>query len=337
MRLLSDSDIEKLISPKEVIQIMKNVFSQIGGSNVVIPERAVIELGDGRGDVLFMPGYIPEDGCIGIKIVSVSPGNRRKGKPTTTALVVLNNVDTGEAVSVMDGTYITALRTAAVSALATDHLAKKDASTLGIFGSGVQARSHIEVLREVRDIRRVKIYGPNRENSRRLAHRMDSLLGRNCEVETVESPNSAVIDSDIIVTATTSKIPVFDGTLLREGTHINSIGSFKPHHREVDDVTIKRAKIFVDSYSSSLSEGGDLMVPLKKGIISERDIKADLGELILGKKKGRETDREITFFKSVGIAVQDIAVAQRVYAKATESNSGMNYRGLFSSKESAEF
>lgn len=323
MRLLSRSDVEKLITMKETLGLMKDVFSEVAKNAAILPERTVIELSNKTDAVLFMPAYIPRTSAIGIKIVSIFPNNVLKGIPTTTAQILLNNPDTGEVLCIMDGGIVTALRTGAVSGVATDILSRRDAENLGVFGAGVQAKTQIEAILEVRKINCVKICDINSASAQKLAREMDEINAYTCRFQAVESPDAVVTNSDIVVTATTSKTPVFDGNLLRPGTHINSIGSFKPSSREVDDTTIRRSRIFVDSTLHALKEAGDLIIPIKKGILSKRNIQANLGELIAGEKTGRKDVEEITFFKSVGMAVEDIAVAQMIYRKAEENNLGI--------------
>lgn len=323
MRLLSRTDVEKLITMKETIDLMKGVFSEVAQNGVVLPERTVIELSNKTDAVLFMPAYIPRTGGIGIKVVSIFPNNVSKGIPTITAQLLLNNPDTGEVICIMDGGIVTALRTGAVSGVATDILSRRGAEKLGVFGAGVQAKTQIEAILEVRKINHVKIYDINRASARKLVDEMNKTNAYACQFQAAESPDATVADADIVVTATTSKTPVFDGNLLKPGTHINSIGSFKPNVREVDDTTVQRSRIFVDSIPDALQEAGDLIIPMGKGLISERDIQADLGDLVAGKKTGRKNAEEITFFKSVGMAVEDIAVAQRIYRKAEENNLGI--------------
>jgi ornithine cyclodeaminase/alanine dehydrogenase-like protein (mu-crystallin family) len=322
MRLLRREDVSQLISMKEVIELMRTVFASIGKKEVVLPDRTIIEMAGRTNTVLFMPGYIPAMKSIGIKIVTVFPGNVTKGIPAIHAQVLLNDPETGEVMCIMEGGWITAVRTAAVSALATDYLAVKNASSLGIFGAGVQAKSQIEAIFEVRPIQTVRIYDTVLERARELARTMEDLRKESCRFLAVSDPSEAVVQSQIIITATTSATPVFDGSLLQPGTHINAIGSFKPHIREVDDETVRRASLFVDSRSLALTEAGDLIIPLQNGLIAEDTIRAELGELILGEKKGRQTDDAITLFKSVGMAVQDMAVAKTIYRKAEAQNAG---------------
>ena len=308
---------------KETIDIVRQVFSEVGKKQVILPDRTIIDLNKTEDSILFMPAYIPNTGGLGIKIVTVFPENRLKNIPTISALLLLSDPDTGIITTIMDGGYITALRTGAVSGIATDILARRESKNLGIFGAGVQARSQIEAILEVREIDNVTIYDPIEEVSGNLVKTLDKEYGSSCFFQSAKSSEMVVENSDIIITATTSQIPVFDGSLLKDGTHINSIGSFQSFSREVDDVTIQRSGIFIDSYNCSLKEAGDLIIPLQKGIISENDIKADLGELILEKKKGRESENDITYFKSVGMAVQDIAVARVLEEKANDKGLGI--------------
>jgi ornithine cyclodeaminase/alanine dehydrogenase len=322
MRILKKEDIKKIITVKEAIEIMKRTFSQIYRKEVVVPERTLINIEDQKGTMIFMPAYLSKNKALGAKIIGVFPENYLKRIPTISGIILLHDVETGIVLSMMDAQYITSLRTGATSALATDFLARKDSEEIGVFGAGVQAKSQMDALLEVRNIKIAKIYDPNQEKSRKLSEEMNSLNGSRCHFCSVSSPKKAIINSDIIITATTSRSPLFDGALIKEGTHLNVIGSFKPQFREVDDTTIKRAKIFVDSRSHCLKEAGDILIPLKKGLISKRKICAELGELISGKKKGRVNDREITLFKSVGIAAQDLAIAQWVYEKAEEKDIG---------------
>jgi len=323
MRLLSTTDVEKLINMKEAIDLMRSVFSEVARNRVTLPKRTVIELSNKTNAVLFMPAYMHSTGGIGVKIVSVFPDNVSKNVPIIMAQIVLVNPDTGAIICIMDGAFVTALRTGAVSGVATDILSCRDAKKLGIFGAGVQAKTQIEAILEVRKIGHVNIYDINTASARKLAIEMNRKNDYTCQFQAVESPDATVADADIVVTATTSKTPVFNGILLKPGTHINSIGSFKPSVREVDNTTVRRARIFVDSTPHALEETGDLIIPIREGVISKGAIQADLSELVGGNKTGRKNAEEITFFKSVGMATEDVAVAQRIYAKAEENDLGI--------------
>ena len=308
---------------REVIATMEEVFSALTEQAAHVPERSVLTLENSDNSILFMPGYLRRSGGAGMKVVSVFPTNAAKGIPTISAQILLCDTTNGEVSAILEGGYITALRTAATTAVATKYLACKDASKLGVFGAGVQAKSQIEAHLEVRSLERIVIFDVDRNKAETLARHFQLVCGQSCVCTVAKSPEELVGLCDIIVTATTSLTPVFHGDSLRKGTHVNSIGSYKPSVREVDDATVGRSRIFVDSYEHAKREAGDLIIPLKTGVIEESAIQGELGELVLGRKKGRQNSDEITFFKSVGLAVQDIAVAQRVLEKAVSNNIGL--------------
>lgn len=308
---------------REVIAAMEEVFSALTKREASVPERSVITLEDSDNAFLFMPGHLKQSGGVGIKVVGVFPTNAAKGIPTISAQIMLCDTETGEVSAILEGGFITALRTAATTAVATKYLARKDASKLGVFGAGVQARSQIEAHLEVRTLERIVIFDLERNKAEALARHFQLVCGQSCVCTVANNPEKLLGLCDIVVTATTSLNPVFNGDLLQRGAHVNSIGSYKPSVREVDDATVRRSRIFVDSYEHAMREAGDLIIPLKTGVIKEGAIQGELGELVLGRKKGRQNSDEITFFKSVGLAVQDLAVAQRVLEKAISHNVGL--------------
>jgi ornithine cyclodeaminase/alanine dehydrogenase-like protein (mu-crystallin family) len=323
MRILARQDIEKLITMREAIAAMEEVFAALTEKEAQVPDRTVLTLDRSDNSVLFMPGYLKKTGGVGLKVVSVFPTNAAKGIPIISAQIMMCDPANGEVNAILEGGYITALRTAATTAVATKYLARGDACNLGVFGAGVQAKSQIEAHREIKNLARIIIFDPDRKKSEALAQHFQLLCGQSCKCSAAGSPEELVTLSEIIITATTSQTPVFKGDSLLKGTHLNAIGSYKPHVREVDDATIRRSRIFVDSSEHASREAGDLIIPLSTGVIKEHDILGELGELVLGRKKGRQTTDEITFFKCVGLAVQDIAVAQRVLEKAIQGNVGL--------------
>jgi ornithine cyclodeaminase len=324
MRILTRQDIQQLVGMRDVIALMRELFVEVGAGAVAMPTRSGITLHGGRDTVLFMPGHVRRMNSVGIKVVSVFPDNpATNGRPTIHATVLLNDENTGEIAAMMDGGYVTALRTAAVSAVATDLLGRADAHRLGVFGAGVQARSHVEAIRAVRSIDCVMVYDPSLERAETMVENLASNGGDNCRFEIAPSADAVARGSDIIVTATTAKVPVFDGRLLMPGAHVNAIGAFKPEDRELDDETIRRGRVFVDSKREANAEAGDIIIPIANGTVSADVVLGDLGDLMTDKRRGRLSDSDITVFKSVGLAVEDIVVADLVLRKAKAANVGL--------------
>ncbi len=323
MRLLTREDIESLITIDEVIEIMRDLFGSIAEGKLFLPERVVVECVNKKDSVLFMPGYIPEKGGLGIKIVSVFPTNKSRNIPTTTGQLILNDPETGKIIAIMEAGLITALRTAAVSAVATDLLALKDANSLGLFGAGIQGRYHIHAISRVRPIENIFIYDTDRQKAEDLASHIESSIEKLSTINVADRPKDVVTRSKIIITATTARSPVFKGSDILPQTHINAIGSFKPDVRELDDETVLRSIIYVDNRDSVLTEAGDLIIPIKSGLISPDCIRSDLSELIKDKGRGRNNEDDITLFKSVGLAVEDIAVGINILKRAEKRKTGL--------------
>ena len=317
MRVLTRTDIEQLLTASEAIDVIRRLFEEIGSGGVDLQLRTSMTLHDGRDTVLFMPGYLASTNRLGLKLVSVFPDNpARNGRSTISATIVLNDARTGELAAVLDGGAITAIRTGAVSAVATDILAVKRAHRLAIFGAGVQARSHILAMQQVRPLTDVRVYDVDATRASALVDRLERDGKCRCPIEVVGSPAAAVHDADVIVTATTSRTPVFDGRCVKSGAHINAIGAFQPDRRELDDDIMRRARIFVDSRTEALAEAGDLIIPLSDGVIPPEAIEGTLGDLMVRRQSGRRDESEITVFKAVGLAVEDIAVASYILDKA---------------------
>lgn len=308
----------------EVIEIVKEAFIQLSTGEAIVPIRTPIEVTSHNGVVLFMPAYLSGSDALGMKVVSVFPDNVRLNRPTISALVVINDATTGEPRAVLDGSYLTALRTGAASGVATQLLARPESEAVAIFGAGVQGRTQLEAVCEVRDIRRAWIYDVVRNVAERFAAEMSRRGGRiPPDIQVASSPAEATRDADIICTATTSPTPVIAGADLKPGVHINGIGSFKPEMQEVDEATVQRALLVVDSREAAWAEAGDLIIPRDKGLIKESDVYAELGEIAMGQKLGREDKDRITFFKAVGSAVQDVSVAAYLLQKAEREGLGM--------------
>lgn len=320
-RLLTRDEVQNVLTMKDSMEAVEEAFRQLSLGTVDMPQRPVIKAPGESGVVLFMPALIGGMGSLGMKVVSVYPNNpAQHDKPTVMGLILLNDVATGEVVAIMDGGYITAMRTGAVSGVATKHMARPDASVASIFGGGVQARTQLMAAAEARNLERAQVYDVVAEQSAAFAEEMTELLG--IPVEAVDDPRAAIENAHIVCTATSAHDPVFAGDWLRPGTHVNGIGSHAPDMRELDTTTVKRSRVIVDQVSAALAEAGDLIIPMQKGEIDEDHIAGELGDVVAGKTPGRLSDDEITLFKSEGLAIQDVSVATKVYQLAIEKGVG---------------
>jgi ornithine cyclodeaminase/alanine dehydrogenase-like protein (mu-crystallin family) len=257
-----------------------------------------------------MPAYLSVDDQMALKIVSVYDDNPNRGLPLIHALVVVVDAKTGAPAAILDGTYLTALRTGAASGAATEVLARPDARVAAIFGAGAQGRTQLEAVCAVRSIEDAWIYDVDLERAARYADEMAERL--DLDVRVARMPAQAVRPADVICTATTSSSPVFDDADIQPGTHINAIGAYTPEMQEIPPQIVLRAKVVIDNHEAALAEAGDLLIPIDRGLMTSEHIYAELGEVLAGDKPGRESPEEITLFKSVGIAVQDVAAAAAV-------------------------
>ena len=320
MLVLSKQDIQTALPMGEGVEVMKRAFKQFYMGKATVPARIHIDVPEHNGTTLFMPGYLNEDKNITVKIVSVFADNPEKNLPAINAIVLVIDAETGIAHAILEGTYLTAIRTGATAGAATDFLAREDASSAAIFGAGPQGCAQLEAMCAVRPIRQAWIFDINRQAAQAFAADMTQRTAVSIQVG--RNPMEAVANADIICTATNSIHPVFDNRDIRPGTHINAVGVYKPHIQELPADTVKRAKIVVDSRQACMEEAGDLLVPIKQGIIAQEHIYAELGEIAAGVKPGRTSEEEITLFKSVGIAVQDAAAASAVLTQAESLNLG---------------
>lgn len=291
---LTESDVRSLLRIEDLVPAVERALADLSAHRVVQPLRTVIPVADHRGFLGVMPAYA---GALGAKLVTFFPENL--DVHTHHAVIVLFRPETGEPLVTMDGRLITEMRTGAVSAAATKALARKDASVLGILGSGVQARSHLEALRLVRNFREVRVWSPRRATQ----------FAEKFGVRAAASAEAAVREADVVVVATTSMTPVLRGEWLSPGAHVNSVGASRPDWRELDDEVLSRARIFVESREAASRESGD--------VIAAGRIDAEIGEVFAGTVAGRRSEEEITLFKSVGVAVEDLAAADLVYRAAT--------------------
>ncbi|TAN66207.1 ornithine cyclodeaminase family protein [Paraclostridium sordellii 8483] len=327
MLLLSKSDIKKVFTMRDAIEADKEAFKIYTEGKSVVPLRTNIPAPKEEGSMLFMPGYIEDLDCAGVKIVSVFPNNIKKGKPVTPATVLLMDGITGEVSAILDGTYITQLRTGAASGAAIDVLARKDAKKGALIGTGGQAASQLEAMIEARNLEEVYIYDIDLDRTNKFVNQMqEELSNYNTKFKAAKSSDEAIEDADVIITVTTSKKPVFDGNKVKKGATISAVGSYLPVMQELDPVALTRAnKIFFESTDAVLSESGDILNPLENGTITKYDFSGELGQVINNEILGRENDEEIIVFKTVGIAVQDVVTAKKIYDKAIEKNVGTQW------------
>ena len=318
LTLLSAADLRAALPMPAAIAAMKLAFAELSTGQAIVPLRVALPVLPVEGTTLFMPAFLPVAG-LGAKIVSIFPRNVALGRPMIHGLVVVLDPATGEPVALCDGTFLTAWRTGAGAGAATDLLARPDARAGAVLGAGAQARTQAIAIDTVRQLDTIRIYSPTAANVQRLITEVQPEV--RARLVAALSPNEAVREADIICAATTSAIPVFDGQLLQPGAHVNGVGSFMTHMQEVDAETVRRARVFVDSRESALAEAGDLVIPMQAGVTRPEDW-TELGEVIAGLRPGRHSPDQLTFFKSVGVAVQDVAAAARALAEAQSRGLG---------------
>lgn len=318
--LLTRDDVMKVLDMTDCMEVVEKAFAELANGTAVLPLRINIKPPDGLS--LYMPAYLKELGALACKVVTVYKDNPKKHNlPTTIGKVLLQDPATGDVICVMDGGYLTAVRTGAVSGVATKYLARKDKNQVaGIFGAGVQAKMQLWAVAVARDLQKAYVYDISAEAMGKFKSEMSGKL--NLEVLIAKSPAEILQNCDIICAASSSATPIFDGAKVKEGTHINGIGSHTPNARELDTAIIKRSKLVADSNEACLNEAGDIMIPIQEGAIDKSHIHAELGEIVTGKKPARANDKEITLFKSNGLAIQDVATAKLVYDKALAKGIG---------------
>ncbi len=326
--VLSGADVTRLLPMPECIQVMRDALTALARGEALVPLRMIMRIPGASGFLGLMPGYIApserRDGALGLKAVLVFPANAQRGIDTHQGAVLLFEADTGRLTAMMDGAAITAIRTAAVSGVATDLLARPDSVELAILGAGVQARTHVEAIAAVRPLRRVRIWSRNPDRAAALALQQGSRF--NFQVEPEASPEAAVRGADIIATVTASAEPILQRGWLKDGVHINAVGSSIPTSREIDTATMAAARLFVDRRESALAEAGDLLIPMLEGAVKGDHVQAELGEVLTGKNPGRRSPRELTLFKSLGLAVEDVASAAYVVRRARETGTGQTVK-----------
>ncbi|MEK4487205.1 ornithine cyclodeaminase family protein [Psychrobacillus sp. FSL H8-0484] len=322
MLVINEQEIIRTYGMKEAIQDITDVLKAKEAEKIANPHRTVIEFPQHEASALYMPSADLVDEVIAVKVVTIFPNNPSNGKPTTQGVVLLSDAQNGEHLAMLNASYLTRLRTGALSGIATDYLAKKDAKVVTVIGTGAMAFEQVLAVLAVRNIERILLVNRTAAKAQKFGEKLKD-FGIEIPYEVLEDVSSAVRQADIICCATRSNEPVFNGEDLQPGTHINGVGSYLPHMLEVDLVTITRAsKIVVDDFAGVKDEAGELMHAEKIGKWSFEDVHGEIGKLVIGEIKARENVEEITFFKSVGAAYFDLAVAKGVYVKAKEQGIG---------------
>jgi alanine dehydrogenase len=322
VRVISQAEVERLLPMDECIDLMAEALATLARGDAVLPLRQMVWLPDRRGMIGLMPGYLGAPARFGLKIVSIFPGNHGTGYDSHQGAVLMFDPGVGSPIAVIDASAITAIRTAAVSGVATRTLARPDAGDLAILGSGVQASSHLEAMAQVRRLRRVRVWSRDPERTRAFAENEGKHRG--VSIEAMPSARAAVEGADLICTATAAKEPLVEGAWIAPGAHINAVGACFATARELDTAAVAGSRLFVDRRESALAESGDVLIPIEEGAIGPDHIVGEIGDVLLRRVPGRATAREITLFKSLGIAVEDLAAAHHVLRKATETGAGVS-------------
>jgi alanine dehydrogenase len=322
MLILNRTELKSMAPMGDAIALMKEAFRELSAGRAVSPLRTPIEVGDDLGVSLFMPAYVSGSAALGMKLVSVFGQNQNLGLPTIHAVVCLVSAETGEPLALIEGGYLTALRTGAVSGAATDLLARPDSSTLVVIGAGAQGMTQAAAVCAVRPIERLVVVARHQPSLDRFASRVRSELPDYTGSVETTTDASAVRFADVLCTATTSKTPVYDDAMLKPGAHVNAVGAFTPQMQEIPSATIARARVIVDSFGPAFAEAGDLINPVNEGLVTSDHYRDELGMLVAGEIAGRSNPEQITFFKSVGNAVQDVVVAKFAFDRATAAGIG---------------
>ena len=321
---LNREAVEILLPFGECIEVMAGALAALARGEAFQPLRAAHWLPDRRGLLVTMPGglFAGSEGILGVKVLTVFPANAAHGEESHQGAVLLFEAERGRPLAFLDAASITAIRTAAVSALATRLLAREDAGDLALLGAGVQARTHLAALREVRTLRRVRVWSRNPESVHRFAR--DESARHGLRIEPVATAREAVAGADLICTVTAAIEPVLEGEWIAPGAHVNAVGACTPNARELDTAAVVRARLFVDRRESALNEPGEILTPLREGAIGEDHIRGEIGELVIGRVAGRISPEDVTLFESLGLTVEDLAAARHIYRKALEQGRGVS-------------
>lgn len=320
--VISAGLVRELLSPEDCIEALEAALTAAARGDVVQPLRAVAWRPDAQGAVAGMPGYIGEPAVLGAKVIAVFPDNRQRGKPSHQGIVVLHDPTDGRLMAIIDAGEITAIRTAAASALATRLLAREDASVLALLGTGVQAREHLRALRTVRPIREVRVWSRTPDHAQEFARRSEAVEG--LRVLAVSTAERAVRGAEIVCTLTAARSPVLRGEWLMQGAHVNAVGASTRAFRELDAQAVARSRLFADSAASLRAESADYLGALEEGAIDGAHLIGELEELVTGSVPGRTDPAQITLFKSLGLALEDLAAAQRVFDASVAQGRGVH-------------
>lgn len=319
-RLLNEQQVHSLLPMADLIAAMESALAKFSAREVLQPVRTVLTVGPTKAYFGLMPAYIPDPASMGAKLVTVFGENHKKNLPSHLATILLLDSNTGMLQAIIDGRYITEARTAAVSAVSTRFLAKPNASTLAIIGSGVQARSHLEAYQHVRQLKEVRIWSP-RELSRNQF--VDDMSPHStAPIVAAPTAEAAVRGADLIVLVTSSPTPVIEDRWVSEGAHVVGVGACRPTQQEMPPALVKRSRLYVDSKEAALVESGDIVMNINAGLFDKSHVRGEVGELVLGRIEGRKSDSDITVFKSLGMAVEDVVAADLVFRRAVETGAG---------------
>lgn len=317
--IVSQQEVPELLPMDECIDVMAEALAALSRGQAVMPLRTIVSLPDGSGMLASMPSMLPSAGVMGIKVITVFPGNEGTELESHQGAVLLFEAEQGRPLAIVDASEVTGIRTAAVSGLATRLLARPDAGDVAILGSGTQARTNLEAMLTVRDVRRVRVWSRTRDHAERFAEH--EAVRHGIAVEVADTSRDAVEGADIVCTTTSAKEPVLRGEWLSPGAHINAVG-FAAGGRELDTEAVVRARLFADRRESILNEAGDFLIPKGEGAVDDDHVAGELGEVILGIVEGRTSPEEITVFESMGLAIEDLAAADHIYKRAQEKGLG---------------
>jgi alanine dehydrogenase len=318
--VLNQDEIRELLPMDECIEVMEAILASLARGEVLLPLRQITWLPDGRSALATMPAYAGHLGAVGVKVITVFPGNEGTELDAHQGAVLLFESERGRPLLLCDATEVTAIRTAAVSGAASKHLAREDAQDMAILGSGTQARSHLEAMLAVRDVRSVRVWSRSEEHANAFAERESDARG--VRIEASRTARDAVRDADLVCTTTSSREPVLLGEWLAPGTHVNAVGFSGRAGRELDTEAVARSRLYVDRRESAVNEKGDVVIPLQEGAIDDDHIVGELGEVLFGSAPGRSSPEEITLFESAGLAIEDLAAAHHLHRKAMEKGIG---------------